>query len=115
MSWLKENWFKIIVALSVVTFTLVLCGTLINITELLVSYRLSQYDDKLRQELKDKQIIINDLFDKKIKCQDEVDKFKKKYNNVTGGSYNEFSNSCDIEFEIEGKKQVSNMELMSDN
>lgn len=56
----------------------------------------------------------SELFDRKIICQDMVDKFKKRYNNVSGGDYNPFSNTCSIDYEIDGEKNSSDMELMGD-
>ncbi|MFA5413056.1 MAG: hypothetical protein WC348_00750 [Patescibacteria group bacterium] len=78
----------------------------LNVQKVITEKRLYETEERLRE---------SDMLDRYIKCQGIVDKFRDRYNNVTGGGYNSITNSCDIEFESNGKKQTADMDSMSDN
>lgn len=115
MSWSKENWWRILLIL----FFGVLAYCALAITkELVLLLNNTRYNqDKLASLELDKESRYkeSEAFDRKIKCQDMIDKFKKRYNNVSGGSYDATFNTCEIEYKDGGKKETSNMEFMSDN
>ena len=56
----------------------------------------------------------NEIFNHRVTCQEMVDRFKKRYNNTTGGYYETDLNTCMIKYSVDGKEEVTSMELLSD-
>ena len=78
----------------------------LKLQKVIAEKRLSETEKRLRE---------SDMLDRYIKCQGMVDKLRDRYNNVTGGGYNFGTNSCDIEYMSNGKKETADMDSMSDN
>jgi len=57
----------------------------------------------------------NEIFNHRVTCQEMVDRFKKRYNNTTGGFYNIDLNTCMIKYSVDNKEEVTSMEFLSDN
>jgi len=111
-SFLTENWFKVLVLGCLFFFVF----QLNHLAKTFVSQQNDlglKQQDKLSQQ--ENRLAESDLFNRKAKCQEMVTVFKARYNNVTGGSYDTASSTCNIEYRKDGGKAYSTMDEMSDN
>jgi len=108
LSWISGNYYKIVVLL-------LLYFIFVSINSLIFSYNRYLIGKQNIDELREERLNSSEVFDRKVKCQDIVDDFKNRYNNVVGGSYNKFSNSCSIKYKSNGEVDNSDMESMADN
>lgn len=111
-SFLVENWFKVLILSCLLLFIL-------QLNHLAKTFISQQNDLGLRQQEKlsqqENRLAESDLFSRKAKCQEMVTVFKTRYNNVTGGSFDTISNTCNIEYRKDDGKAYSTMDEMSDN
>jgi hypothetical protein len=114
LSFLDRSWFKFGVLFLLTVLTISILDSLHQFTNEYAGNMFTSPRFNLEKD-REKRLYESEIFDRKIKCQGMVEEFKKRYNNVTGGSYNNILNTCDIEYRDGISKESSPMEFMSDN
>lgn len=74
--------------------------------------RVSELEDKLADL--ENQISLNSEFEKEMRCQEMLDRLKKRWNNVVGCYYDSTQNTCMVAYKDNGKTRYSQIEHMVD-
>ena len=53
-------------------------------------------------------------FEREMACQDKLDQLKKRWSNIVGCYYSEYSNTCMVRYEKNGKIEEAKIEDMED-